>query len=76
MTYQITLKTMEDVKNLNDMAFSYDGKIIVSNGLDYVDARSILFLFNLIGKPINLVFPDHEEPNKISKFLKKIDCLF
>lgn len=75
MTCQIVLKTMDDVKNLNDIAFDYDGKITVSNGLDYIDARSILFLFNLIGKPINLVFPDHEQPDKISNFLKRIDYL-
>lgn len=76
MTCEIVLKSTSDIKNLNDAAFGYDGKITVSSGRFYIDARSILSLFALVGKKVNLVFPDHERPEKINKLLKKIDYLF
>lgn len=75
MTCEIALKSIHDIKKLNDVAFDYDGKIIVSSGRVYIDARSILSLFAFIGKKVNLVFPDHEEPNKVHQLLKKIEYL-
>lgn len=76
MTCEVILKSTNDVKELNDAAFDYDGKVIVSSGRFYIDARSILSLFAFVGKKVNLVFPDHESSDKINTFLKKIEYLF
>ncbi len=75
MICQITLNSTNDIKELNDVAFEYDGDIMVSSGRVYIDARSILALFALVGKTVNLVFPDSEKPEKIYRLLKKINYL-
>lgn len=75
MTIEITLKTPEDVKLLNDIAFDYGETMLVTNAADYVDARSILALFNFLNKPVNLVFPDHCDIGKINKIVKKLAVL-
>lgn len=72
MVYEIKLASPKAVKDLNDAAFNYDGKLNVSCGSTIVDARSLLALFTLIGKKnIKLVAPDHDDPQKFIKFVKK-----
>lgn len=75
MTLEVTLKTADDVKYLNDVAFDYGDKILVSDKSYTVDARSILALFALIGTPINLVFPDHCDIKKLENIVKKLAVL-
>ena len=73
MVYEIKLESPKDVKSLNDAALNYNGKLSVSCGSTTVDAKSILALFALIGrKNIKLVAPDHESPEKLSKFVKNL----
>lgn len=75
MTIEVTIKTPEDVKYLNDVAFDYGDKVLVSNGLNYTDARSILALFAFVGKTVNLVFPDHSDINRLNNIVKKLAVL-
>ena len=76
MVYEIRLNSPKDVKNLNDAAFNYDGKLTVSSGAVTVDAKSILALFALIGKKnIKLVAPDHEKHEKFIAFLEELGVL-
>lgn len=73
MVHEIQLNSPKDVELLNDIAFDYDGKLTVNCGSTIVDAKSILALFALIGrKNIKLVTPDHENPNKFAKIVKRI----
>lgn len=73
MTYNIELKTKEDVMKLNKEASKQPFDIFVSYGNVTVDARSLLALFTIIGKCVNLVAPDHVKPDKFSKFVEKLD---
>lgn len=75
MTIEVKLNSPEDVKLLNDIAFDYGEKLLVSNGLTYTDARSILALFALVGRNVNLVFPDHSDINKMNKIIKRLAVL-
>lgn len=73
MVYEIKLTSPKDVKELNDAALNYDGKLTVSCGATTIDAKSLLALFTLIGrKNIKLVAPDHENPKKVSDFVKNL----
>ena len=73
MVYEIKLSSPKDVEKLNDIALNYDGKLIVNCGSTSIDAKSLLALFTLIGrKEIKLVAPDHENPEKFAKVVKKI----
>lgn len=75
MTLEVTLRTPDDVKTLNDIAFDYGDKITVSYKSYTADARSILALFGLVGETFNLVFPDHCNINKLKEVVKKLAVL-
>lgn len=73
MVYEIKLNSSKDVKKLNNAALDYEGELTVNCDSTIVNAKSILSLFTLIGrKNIKLVAPDHEDPNKFTKFVKKL----
>lgn len=75
MVLEVTLKSTEDVKLLNDIAFDYGEKLFVSSRNYAVDARSILALFAFIGTTVNLVFPDHCDIGKLNDVVKKLAVL-
>ena len=72
MTFSIKLESPKAVKELNDAALDYDGKLTVNCGSTSIDAKSLLALFTLIGKKnIKLVAPDHENPTKFIQFVNE-----
>lgn len=75
MTIDIILKSPEDVKLLNDIAFDYGDKMLITETADYIDARSILALFSLINRPVKVVFPDHCNIEKMNKIIKRLAVL-
>ena len=72
MVHPITLKTKEDVLRLNDLATKENFNLKVSTGSIIIDAKSLLALFALIGKKVNLVTSDRTDPETFSHFIKKI----
>ena len=74
MVYPIKIKSIKDVRKLNDIASKQDFPMYVSdkNGTVFVDARSLLALFALVGRNINLVAPDHAN---VEVFLKVVRSL-
>lgn len=72
MVHPITLKTKEDVLRLNDLATKENFNLKVSTGSIIIDAKSLLALFALIGKKVNLVASDRTDPETFSNFIKKI----
>lgn len=72
MTYPIEIKTREDVIKLNKEATKSDIKLSISTGTTILDPRSILCLFALIGKKVNLVAPDHSDPNNFLRLIKRM----
>lgn len=75
MIFNVHLKTPADARTLNDIAFDYGEKMLVSADLNYIDARSLLALYTLIGEKISLVFPDHCDKTKLKPILKKLAVL-
>ena len=73
MYCNIKLKNPKDVKQLNDIACNQNFDLTVSSGSTIVNARSILALFALIGKPVSLVAPDHIDPDKFISLIKKLN---
>lgn len=72
MTVEIKLESPKDVKELNDAALDYLGKLTVNCGSTSIDAKSLLALFTLVGrKGIRLVAPDHENPKKFAEIAKQ-----
>ena len=73
MVYEIKLEKPADIKNLNDAAMEYDGKLTVDCGSISVNAKSLLALFALIGrKNVKLVAPDHANPERFVELVRKL----
>ena len=74
MTCPIKLRTIKDVRRLNEIASKQDFAMYVSdkNGTVFIDARSLLALFALVGRDINLVAPDHVNA---ADFMKVIELI-
>ena len=72
MTYTVQLDNIEDIKKLNEIASEQPFDIDVSQGSVTVNAKSLLALFTLIGKKVNLVAPDHTNPKDFIKALEEM----
>lgn len=62
MVHGINLKTMEDIQQLNKYAtnFNFDIYVHGKEKNEFIDAKSLLGLMNLVNKKnLKLVLPDH-----------------
>lgn len=75
MTIEFNLKNANTALNLHNLAFSYGEDVFVSNKSTTVDARSILALFTLVGKTVNLVFPDGANNRKVKQFADRLAAM-
>ena len=72
MVFPITLNNKKDILRLNELATKESFNLKVSNGSIIIDAKSLLALFSLIGKTVNLVAPDSADPKRFMNLIKKI----
>lgn len=66
------IKSLEDIYKLNKLASREDFNIYISVNSTMLDAKSLLALFTLLGKEINLVAPDHIDSAKFIKFVSRL----
>ena len=69
--YKIICK--EDLFRLCELASKEDFPIYISTEYGQIDARSLLGLFTVVGKDINLVAGDHCCVKEFSKFISKLE---
>ena len=72
MTYTIQIDDKDDIMKLSEIASQQPFEINVSKGLVTVNAKSLLALFTLIGEKVNLVAPDHADPQQFIDAVKKM----
>ena len=72
MIYPYKIETKEDLLRLSELASQENYPIYISTELGQIDAKSILALFTILGKEINLVAPDHANSSDFSKFIHKL----
>lgn len=72
MVYPHKIESKEDLFLLSQLASEEDFPIYISAGSATIDAKSLLALFTMIGKEINLVAPDHVNSKKFSQFINKL----
>ena len=75
MVYPVSVKTMDDVRRLNQVATEQDFTIYISYDNVMIDLKSLLGLFTLLGKHCNLIAPDHASPDAFMKALKRMGVL-
>jgi hypothetical protein len=72
MVIKTKINTKEDVYNLNLIASQQPYDMFVSYGCDVYDAKSLLALYDLIGKEVNIVAPDRVDPKEFAHVVKKM----
>lgn len=72
MIYPYKIETKEDLYRLSELASQEDYPIYISTDMGQLDAKSLLALFTILGKEINLVAPDHSKGEDFVRFIKKL----
>jgi hypothetical protein len=71
MIQPVRFKTKEDLYRFSDLASKQDFNIYISTDLGQLDAKSLLALFTILDKEVNIVAPDHADPNAFFRFLEQ-----
>jgi hypothetical protein len=69
----VRFETKEDLCRFSELASKEDFNIYISTACDQLDAKSLLALFTILGKDVNIVAPDHVSAAKFQAFLKKYE---
>ena len=72
MICPIFMKDTKDVEKVSKVAADAGVDMSVSCGNVMIDPRSILGLFNFVGKEALLVAPDNMNPNYFMRLVKKM----
>lgn len=73
MIYPYKINSKDDLVKLCELACKENFPIYISTDYGQIDARSLLGLFSIIGKDINLVAPDHSCAKDFGKFIYKLE---
>jgi hypothetical protein len=74
MIHPYKINSKEDLYKLSELACKEDFPIYISTDYGQIDARSLLGLFTIIGKDINLVAPDHSDADDFFKFINQLEA--
>ena len=72
MICPILMRDAKDVERVSNVAAEAGIELSVSCGTMMIDPRSILGLFNFVGKDALLVAPDNMSPNYFMRLVKKM----
>lgn len=75
MIYPYKINTREDLLRLSELACEEDFPIYINTTHGQLDARSLLGLFSILGKEINLAAPDHCNADDFAKFIEKLETI-
>ena len=73
MIYPYKIETKEDLYRLSELAAKEKYPIYISTETAQFDAKSLLALFTILGKEINLVAPDHTDGADFVRFIEKLN---
>ena len=71
MIQPIKFETKEDLYRFSELASKQDFNIYISTNYGQLDAKSLLALFTILGKEVNIVAPDHSSAQAFSNFLEQ-----
>ena len=71
MVHSVKFESKEDLFRFSELASQEDFPIYISTTYGQLDAKSILALFTILGKDVNIVAPDHGDVDKFFEFLEK-----
>ena len=71
MIQPVRFETKEDLYRFSELASKQNFNIYISTPYGQLDAKSLLALFTILGKDVNIVAPDHASANEFQKFLNE-----
>lgn len=71
MIQPIIFHTKEDLYRFSELASKQEFNVYISTPAGQLDAKSLLALFTILGKEVNVVAPDHVDANKFCSFLRE-----
>lgn len=71
MVQSIRFNDKDDIYRFSELACHEDYPIYISTSYGQLDAKSLLALFTILGKDVNIVAPDHGSADKFLAFLDK-----
>ena len=69
MVTPVKFETKEDLFRFSELASKQDFSIYIGTEYGQLDAKSLLALFTILGREVNIVAPDHASADKFIKFL-------
>ena len=72
MTKSINITSNRQVERISELASKAPYEVWLSDGTVMLDARSLLGLFALVGKRVNVVAEDYVNPHAFEKFVNKM----
>ena len=69
MVTLVKFETKEDLFRFSELASKQDFNIYIGTEYGQLDAKSLLALFTILGREVNIVAPDHASADKFIKFL-------
>ena len=69
MVTPVKFETKEDLLRFSELASKQDFNIYIGTEYGQLDAKSLLALFTILGREVNIVAPDHANADKFIKFL-------
>lgn len=69
MVTPVKFETKKDLLRFSELASKQDFNIYIGTEYGQLDAKSLLALFTILGREVNIVAPDHASADKFIKFL-------
>ena len=73
MVTPVKFETKEDLFRFSELASKQDFNIYIGTEYGQLDAKSLLALFTILGREVNIVAPDHASAAKFHAFLEKYE---
>lgn len=75
MVKSLKFNNKEELRLFSELASQQDFGIYISTTFGQLDAKSLLALFTIMGKEVNIVVPDHANPKDFQAFIREYEKL-
>lgn len=73
MTLPIKFNTKEDLYRFSELASKEDYGVFITTAFGQLDAKSLLALFTILGKDVNVVASDCADAKKFQELIEKFN---
>ena len=73
MIKELNIKDTKQVQHISELASEAPYKVFLATDTVMLDARSLLGLYALVGKRVNVVAADHANPRSFEKLVSEME---